>query len=122
MKKKVLLALPLFLIGFNGASPVTAQGDCEQMSVPPVCQAGRRININNNSKKISPRNLCAAPGDVIQVNVTPAGTTASIDGKSGGWPSGMGSSFTITAPEQGTYDYDVTFEDGHCIDPRISVD
>jgi plastocyanin len=92
------------------------------MSVPPTCQAGSRININNNSKNISPPNLCAAPGDMIEVIVTPAGTTASIDGKSGGWPSGSGSSFTITAPEQGTYDYDVTFEDGSCIDPRISVD
>jgi hypothetical protein len=59
---------------------------------------------------------------MIDVIVTPSGTTASINGKSGGWPSGSGSSFTITAPDQGTYDYDVTFEDGSCIDPRISVD
>lgn len=122
MNKKVLVVLPLCLVGFHGASQVTAQEGCEEMSVPPTCQAGRQININNNSKKISPRNLCAAPGDTIEVNVTPAGTTASIDGKSGGWPSGSGSSFTITAPDQGTYDYDVTFEDGSCIDPRISVD
>ncbi len=122
MNKKLLIALPLFLIGFQGASQVTAQGGCEPMSVPPVCQGGNRININTNSRKISPRNLCAEPGETIEVRVTPAGNTASIEGKSGDWPRGSGSSFTITAPEQGTYDYDVTFEDGSCIDPRISVD
>ncbi len=122
MNKKVLIALPLCLVGFHGASQVTAQEGCEEMSVPQTCQQGRQININTNSRKISPPNLCAAPGDMIDVIVTPAGTTASINGKSGGWPSGSGSSFTITAPEQGTYDYDVTFEDGSCIDPRISVD
>ena len=122
MNKKVLIALPLCLIGFHGTSPVTAQGNCQQMSVPPVCQGGGRININNNSNNMSPPNLCASPGQTIQVNVTPAGTTASIDGKSGGWPNGSGSSFTITAPySAGSYDYNVTFQDDSCIDPRISV-
>ncbi len=122
MNKKVLFALPLCLIGFHGTSPVTAQGNCEQMSVPPVCQPGQQININNNSKNISPPNLCASPGQTIEVNVTPAGTTASIDAKSGDWPNGSGSSFTITAPSSaGSYDYYVTFQNGSCIDPRISV-
>jgi len=121
MNKKVLIAIPFCLIGFHGTSQVTAQADCQQMSVPPVCQEGRRININNNSNNMSPPNLCARPGETIDVNVTPAGTTARIDGKSGGWPNGSGSSFTITAPATGTYDYNVTFEDGYCIDPRIIV-
>jgi len=120
MNKKVLIAMPLCLIGFYGAVQVTAQGNCESMSIPPVCQGGGRININNNTNNISPPNLCAEPGQVIEVNVTPDGT-ASIDGKDGGRPNGSGSSFTITAPETGTYDYNVTFEDGTCIDPRIIV-
>ena len=122
MNKKILVALPLCLIGFHGTSQVTAQGNCQQMSVPPVCQPGRQININNNSKNISPPNLCASPGETIQVNVTPDGTTANIYGKNGGWPSGSGPSFTITAPDVvDSYDYNVTFDDGSCIDPRITV-
>ena len=121
MNKKILIAIPLCLIGFHGTSQVTAQANCQQMSVPAVCQGGGQININNNSNNISPPNLCAAPGDTIQVNVTPAGTTASILGKSGGWPSGSGTSFTITAPAEGTYEYNVTFQDKSCIDPRISI-
>ena len=121
MNKKVLIALPLCLIGFHGTSPVTAQGNCHQMSVPPVCQGGGRININNTSKTVAPPNLCARPGESIYVNVTPADTRASIAGKSGGWPNAGGTSFTITAPDEGTYDYKVIFENGYCIDPRISV-
>ena len=38
----------------------------------------------------------------------------------GGWPSGSGSSFTLVAPESGTYDYNVYFSDGSCLDPRIT--
>jgi hypothetical protein len=49
----------------------------------------------------------------------PSGSVT-IDGKDGGWPNGSGSSFTLTAPGSGSYDYNVFFEDG-CIDPRISV-
>jgi hypothetical protein len=120
MNKKVLIAIPLCLIGFFGTVQVTAQDNCAAMSIPPVCQGGGSININNNSKNISPPNLCATPGETIQVNVTPSGT-ASIDGKDGGWPNGSGSSFTITAPATGSYDYNVTFEDGTCIDPRIVI-
>jgi hypothetical protein len=120
MNKKVLIAIPICLIGFHGSMQVTAQGECPQMDVPAVCQGGGRININNTSKNISPPNLCAEPGQVIEVIVTPDGT-ASIDGKNGGWPNGSGSSFTITAPETGSYDYNVRFEDGTCIDPRIIV-
>jgi len=121
MDKKILIAIPLCLIGFHGTSQVTAQVTCQQMSVPPVCQPGGRININNRSKTVAPPNLCAAPGETIEVNVTPTGTTASIIGKSGGWPDAGGPSFTITAPGEGDYDYKVIFEDGSCIDPRIKV-
>ncbi len=121
MNKKVFLAVPLCLIVLHGTSQVTAQDNCVEMDVPPVCQGGGRININNNSHKISPRNLCASPGDTIEVKVTPARTQASVSGKSGGWPNKSGESFTITAPDEGDYEYDVIFADGTCIDPRISV-
>ena len=122
MNKKVIFALPLCLIVFHGTSQVTAQDNCQPMSAPPPCLDLGRININNKSKNISPPNLCAAPGATIQVNVTPEGTTASIEGKSGDWPYGSGTSFTITAPSSaGSYDYNVIFQDESCIDPRISV-
>ena len=121
MNKKVFVAIPLCLIVLHGTSQVTAQDNCEPMGALPACQGGGQININNNSHNISPRNLCAAPGESIEVIVTPAGSSASIYGKSGGWPSGSGTSFTITAPGEGAYDYNVTFADGTCIDPRISV-
>jgi len=45
-----------------------------------------------------------------------------MEGKDGGWPNESGPSFTITAPEAvGEYDYNVIFDDGTCIDPRIVV-
>ena len=121
MKKKVFSAIPLCLIVLHGTSQVTAQDNCEPMDVPPVCQGGGQININNNSNNISPRNICAEPGQTIEVIVTPAGTSASIFGKSGGWPSASGESFSITAPGEGVYNYNVVFDDGTCYDPRISV-
>jgi hypothetical protein len=121
MNKKILIAIPLCLAGYYGTMQVTAQGNCEAQSVPPVCQAGNRITINTNPHNISPPNICASPGQSIDVNVVPEGS-ASISGKDGGWPNGSGSSFVITAPDAvGDYDYDVTFDDGSCIDPRVTV-
>ena len=121
MNKKILIAIPVCLLGIHGTSPVTAQADCVEVSVPPTCQGGGRITINTTTKNVAPPNLCASPGESIDVNVQPDGFV-SIIGKSGGWPNGSGSSFTLTAPAAGTYDYNVFFEDGSCVDPRISVD
>ena len=121
MNKAILLAAPLGLLVFYGTSQVTAQQDeCKSMSIP-VCQDGNQININNSGNSVAPPNLCVDPGESITVAVTPGGTTASIEGKNGGWPSGSGSSFTLVAPESGTYDYNVYFSDGSCLDPRIIV-
>jgi len=124
MNKKILTTLSLCVIGVHGTSQVTAQGACTQVTVPPVCQGGSQININNMSKEISPPNLCATPGEAITVRVTPPGTTAIMHGKDGGWPyasNGSNETFTIIAPGDGEYNYNVTFEDGTCIDPRITV-
>jgi hypothetical protein len=119
MNKKLLLAAPLCLLAFHGTSQVTAQA-CATQNIPAACQGGGRITINNETRNVSPPNLCATPGQTIDVNVVPSGS-ASIGGKGGGWPAGSGSSFTITAPGAGNYDYNVTFQDGSCLDPRISV-
>ena len=121
MKKTILLAAPLGFVLFYGTSQVTAQDpECESMTVP-VCQDGTQITINNNGRMVAPPNLCVDPGETIEVKVTPEGTSASIEGKNGGWPSGSGASFTLVAPDSGTYDYNVYFSDGSCLDPRISV-
>ena len=121
MKKTILLAAPLALVLFYGTPHVTAQQpECKTMSVP-TCQDGTRITINNNSNTVAPPNLCVDPGETITVSVSPEGSSARIEGKSGGWPSGSGSTFTLVAPESGTYDYNVYFSDGSCLDPRISV-
>ena len=131
MNNKILILIPLCLIGFHGTSQVTAQvtaqDSCLPMSDAPMPACPERphinININNNSKNMSPQNFCAVPGATITVIVTPAGTTASIEGKDGGWPIGSGSSFTITAPadDDVEYNYNVTFQNGDCIDPRITI-
>jgi hypothetical protein len=120
MNKKVLIAIPLCLIGIHGTSQVTAQDDCVDLSVPPACTGRGSITINTTSKNIAPPNLCASPGESISVNVVPSGSVT-IAGKDDGWPNGSGSSFTITPPATGTYDYNVFFEDDSCVDPRISV-
>lgn len=120
MNKKPLLLLPVSVLLIQGSPDVTAQDPCEPIDVPPVCQAGNRITIiNNETYGIAPLNICAAPGDDIEVKVVPQGS-ARIEGKRG-WPSGSGESFIITAPAAGEYNYNVYFEDGTCIDPRVTV-
>jgi hypothetical protein len=109
------------MLVFYGMSQVTAQQvDCESMSMP-TCQDGNRINISNNGKIVAPPNLCVDPGETITVSVSPDGTSARVEGKNGGWPNDSGSEFTLIAPESGTYDYNVYFSDGSCLDPRIKV-
>ena len=122
MNKAILLVEPLGLVLFYGAQHVTAQEQvCQTMSIP-ACQNGTRININTNGNKVSPPNLCVSPGETITVSVSPEGESARIEGKDGGWPSGSGSSFELVAPDSGTYDYNVYFSDGSCLDPRIVID
>jgi hypothetical protein len=119
-KTLFLAAVPLLVVAFYKAPEVTAQS-CATMEIPPVCQNGNRITINNDSKNVSPPNLCVGPGETITVNVVPNGTSARIGPKSGDWPVGSGTSFPLTAPDSGTHDYNVYFEDGSCLDPRIRV-
>jgi hypothetical protein len=125
MNIRLLAALPLCVVAFYGSSQVIAQGACAPVETPAQCSGGQRITINNNSKTVSPRNLCARPGETITVNVTPNNTTAIVHGKDGGWPyatNGPDSSmFTLYAPEEGDYEYNITFQDGSCVDPRITV-
>ena len=124
MNKKYWLLAPALTLMAQSASQVNAQDPCVVQEVPPVCQGGRRLTINVNSMRVSPPNLCARPGSSIDVNVVP-NSFVSIQPKGDrDWPRQSGSSFTLNVPEDasGAYDYNVYFEDGSCIDPRISVD
>jgi hypothetical protein len=121
MNKAILLAAPLGLVLFYGMPHLTAQEqECRTMSIP-TCQDGTRITINNNGNTVAPPNLCVDPGKAITVSVSPEGTSARMEGKDGGWPSGSGQSFELVAPGSGAYDYNVYFSDGSCLDPRITV-
>ncbi len=121
MNKKLLVSLPLSVLLLQGAPTVTAQGECELMEVPPVCQAAPQITINVNARTIAPPNICVDPGQEIPVQVTPAGSSVRLEGKNGDWPSASGEDIVLTAPDEGEHDYNVYFEDGSCIDPRVTV-
>ena len=121
MTKKLLLAAPILMLSFYGTTRLTAQPSCAPIDTPPVCQNTNQININNSGNSMGPPHICVDPGETITVNVSPSGTTASVMGKDGGWPNGSGAGFTITAPASGSYDYNVIFSDGSCVDPRITV-
>ena len=121
MKKTILLAAPLGLMVLYGTTQVTAQDqECRRMDIP-ACQDGNRITINTNGQSVAPPNLCVDPGETITVVVKPPGSSVTIEGKDGGWPSGSGSEFTLVAPDSGTYDYNVYFEEGSCLDPRVRI-
>ena len=124
MNKNVFLVIPLGLIGLYGTQQVTAKQGCAPMDPPPPaqCQNAPGITINNQSHTVSPPNICVQAGGTIGVNVVPNGI-ASVSGKDGGWPNGSDSSFTLNVPNTPgvAYEYNVTFDDGSCLDPRISV-
>lgn len=124
MYKKTLVAAAILVAAAQQPTAIVAQEECEVQEVPPVCQDARRININTNSKDVSPRNICVDPGATIPVQVTPEGNSATIAGKSGpDWLHGNGETFSLHVPDTATgeFDYNVYFADGTCIDPRIKV-
>lgn len=124
MNKIAFFAASLLILTVQQSPRVTAQDTCEVHEVPPRCQNARRITIHTDEKRIAPPNICVDPGESIPVRVRPRGNSARIEAKEAAdWLSGSGESFTIDVPENadGDYDYNVYFEDGTCIDPRIRV-
>ena len=124
MNKKYWLLAPALIVMTQSASQLNAQDPCVVQEVPPVCQQASRLTINVNAMRVAPPNICVRPGSTIEVNVVP-NSFATIQPKGDrGWPRGSGSSFTLNVPDDasGVYDYNVYFENGSCIDPRISVD
>jgi hypothetical protein len=124
MKKTIMLTAPLLVLAYYGTSQVTtAQGQCEKPpGDPPMCQPGRQVTITNGPNIVAPPNLCIAAGATVTFNVQQPGTTASIDPKEGDWPIGDGESWELVVPHgKPYYDYNVHFEDGSCLDPRITI-
>ena len=124
MNKKLLVLAPLALFGLNEPAEVGAQADCATVNVPPVCQRGSQVTINTQTSNVSPPNVCASPGSSVSFNVVPTGTAVVVSKNGTSWLSGSGNAFAINVPGDaaGSYDYAVFFEDGSCIDPRISID
>jgi hypothetical protein len=124
MYKKTMIAGAILAAAVQGPTATVAQLACEVQEVPPVCQDADRININSNSRNISPRNICVNPGASISVKVTPAGSSVTIAPKNEAeWLHGSGETFTLQVPASATgeFDYNVYFADDTCIDPRIKV-
>ena len=136
MNKKLAFAMPLslVLIACGGPKDVTPKG-CVASVVPWRCVETAKININTNSQKVSPRHICPESGEDIEVKVTPANgdvgsvvTSPKSSDSEHDWLNGTNdpdvNGFTLSPPEgspKGDYDYKVTFADGYCIDPRISL-
>jgi len=136
MNKKLAFAMPLSiaLIACAGQDSTTSK-DCIAVAIPWRCVETAKININTKSRKVSPRHICPKPGEEIVVNVTPAGkdvgsvaTSPKISDTELDWLNGTNDpdadEFTLSPPEgspKGNYDYKVTFSDGYCLDPRISL-
>ena len=136
MNMKLAFALPLSLalIACEGQESSTSKG-CVVVDIPWKCVETAKININTISQKVSPRHICPESGEDIEITVTPAGgdvgsvvTSPKSSDSEHDWLNGTNDpdadGFTLSPPEgspKGDYDYKVTFSDGYCIDPRISL-
>lgn len=123
MKKTIMLIVPLLMLAFYGTSQVTtAQAVCTAGPVLPNCISGKRVTIVNGPNTVAPPDICIKAGETLSFKVQPNGSTARVVGKDGGWPNGSGTSFDLVVPNVAkTYAYNVHFEDGTCMDPRIVV-
>jgi hypothetical protein len=136
MKKNILLALPLCALTIacaeKGPDETTV---CQSVTIPPNCVElpSPKININVASGlTVAPPNICAHPGQEIQVTVTPptsSVTVATVPKNSAnkwmfGSTSPVSDEFTIPVPGDqpiGRYKYLIVTGSGYCLDPRIEV-
>lgn len=136
MNKKLMFTMTtsLVLIACGGVKDVTPKV-CVVEVIPWRCVETAKININTISQKVSPRHICPEAGEDIEVKVTPhngdvrsVATSPKLSDSEHDWLNGTNDpdagGFTLSPPDdspKGNYDYNVTFADGHCIDPRISL-
>lgn len=138
MNKKLLISLFAGLLLAGGA--VWAQEvECQPMKVKDKdCQGDKHypvVRIDTEKKVISPELVCAALESVIEFRVKPPGKTAAgavaVRAKDAANTWLVGTNYPqkkkidVLVPEWVTkdknYGYNIYFEDGSCIDPRINV-
>ena len=130
----ITMATSLVLIACAGQKEFTPEG-CEIIEIP-ACVNQAFININAQGHVVAPPHICPDPVQDIEVRVTPPNgdvgsvvtSPKNLDDPAHDWLNGTNdpdpSRFTLSPPKgtpSGSYDYKVTFADGYCIDPRITL-
>ena len=136
MNKKLAFAMPLSLVLIACGGPKdTTTTRCVEIDIPAQCVRRNSITINYQSHIVAPPHICADRTKPIKVRVTPADgpvrsvtTWPKLNHPDHTWLKGTNdpdpNRFKLIPPPgipEGEYDYGVTFEDGFCIDPRISL-
>ena len=136
MNKKLVFTMvtSLVLIACGEQKKFTPEG-CEIIDIP-ACVNQASITISTKGHIVAPPHICPSPVQDIEVNVTPPnGKVGSVvtspkklEDPEHDWLNGTNDlnadGFTLSPPKgspKGDYDYKVTFSDGYCIDPRISL-
>ena len=130
IKSVITVIISLFLMACGQQNMMTQQ--CDIVDIKPCTGNPPAINLNVNGQTVAPPHFCVGPGDTVTFKVTPQNggtkTVATIPkDPTQFWLIGTNSpdqnEFELTAPTtKGDYNYYVVFKDGHCIDPRISVE
>lgn len=142
MNGKLLLSLFVGLLLAFGTGAVWAEdAKCERIEIKDTekCQGDKRfpiVTINAQTKEVHPKYVCAARESVIEFRVVPPGKTkvgsVAIKAKDpmNTWLIGTNSPrnkrIEVTVPpsveNETDHDYNIIFDDGYCIDPRVRVD
>ena len=140
MNTKLFFTLCASLLLAGGAGAAWAQEvDCEPIKIKDKeCQGDRHypiVTINTVTKKIAPEFICVARDRVIEFRVVPPGKidfgSVAVKAKDGlntwligaNFPSKM--RIEVRVPmwieNNEIHHYNIVFEDGTCIDPRVHV-
>jgi hypothetical protein len=132
MYKKFIFMLPISLILVGCAQQGSVANGCDVVVIEPCTGNPPAVTLNTNGQTVAPPHFCVKAGATVTFNVTPENggvrTVATIPkNPTDFWLIGTNdpnqNGFELTAPDStGDYDYFVVFKDGHCIDPRISVE
>ncbi len=140
MNTKLLISLLAGLL-LAGGAVLAADVECAPIEMKDKeCQGEDRhypkVTINTETKEIHPEFVCTARESVIEFRVAPPGKTAvgavSVKAKDSlnTWLIGTNypdkKTIDVVVPEwvenNSVHHYNVIFEDGSCIDPRVHVE
>jgi len=142
MNGKLLISLFAGLLLAAGAGAAWAEDtDCEPIELKDKSCRGHdrhypKVVINTETKEIHPEFVCTAHESVIEFRVVPPGKTAvgavavKAKDRSNTWLIGTNypdkKRIDVIVPEwlenSSVHHYNIIFEDGSCIDPRIHVE